>query len=80
MNTFVGWYNEEHCHSRIGFVTPSQRHRGEDKEILSKRKAIYVQAKQNNPLRWSGKTRNWEHIKEVSLNPDRPEQECEQAA
>jgi len=80
VSTFVSWYNEEHCHSRIGFVTPSQRHRGQDKDILNKRKTIYAQAKAKNPQRWSGKTRNWEHIKEVALNPGRPEQECEKAA
>ena len=28
---FAAWYNNEHCHSRIGFVTPEQRHRGDDK-------------------------------------------------
>lgn len=80
VNGFVNWYNEEHCHSRIGFVTPSQRHRGQDKRILNKRKSVYSQAKEKNPQRWSGKTRNWEHIKEVALNPDRSEQECRKAA
>ena len=27
---FVHWYNEEHLHSGIKFVTPGCRHRGED--------------------------------------------------
>jgi putative transposase len=69
---FVGWYNDEHCHSRIGFVTPSQRHRGKDVDVLQKRATVYEQARAKNPLRWSGEIRNWEHIKEVNLNPDRP--------
>ena len=30
---FVHWYNHEHRHSRIKFVTPVQRHTGEDKEM-----------------------------------------------
>ncbi|EQD63658.1 transposase, partial [mine drainage metagenome] len=30
VSSFTGWYNEEHRHSAIQFVTPSQRHRGED--------------------------------------------------
>jgi putative transposase len=68
----VSWYNDEHRHSRIGFVTPSQRHRGEDKELLLKRTTVYELARAKDPLRWSGKVRNWEHIKEVNLNPDRP--------
>ena len=32
---FVAWYNEEHRHSQIRFVTPAQRHRGEDITILA---------------------------------------------
>ena len=28
-------------------------------------------AKQKNPLRWSGNTRNWEAVTEVTLNPEK---------
>lgn len=80
VSRFVGWYNDDHCHSRIGFVTPSQRHRGEDKDLLQKRTAVYEQAKERNPLRWSGGVRNWEHVNEVQLNPGRSEQERKKAA
>jgi transposase InsO family protein len=73
---FVGWYNNEHRHSGIRFVTPASRHYGEDKQILEKRKEVYEEAKQNNPLRWvSGKTRNWNMISEVSLNPVKKKEE-----
>ena len=65
---FVNWYNEEHLHSGIKFVTPASRHRGEDGEILAKRKLVYKFAKQLRPERWSGATRNWEEIDEVKLN------------
>lgn len=65
---FVRWYNEEHLHSGIKFVTPSARHRGEDREILAQRKAVYEQARKEHPERWSRDTRNWSHIPEVSLN------------
>lgn len=68
---FVGWYNEQHRHSAIRFVTPSQRHCGADKAILEQRKNLYLNAKQANPARWSGKERNWEWIPKVSLNPDK---------
>ena len=34
MDEFVTWYNTEHRHSAIRFVTPDQRHRGEDIAIL----------------------------------------------
>jgi putative transposase len=77
---FVGWYNEEHCHSQIRFVTPAQRHRGEDKEILAKRHRVYAQAKERNPARWSGQTRNWEPIASVTLNPEQSEEEIKDAA
>jgi putative transposase len=66
---FVAWYNTEHLHSEIRFVTPRSRHEGSDVEILKKRHAVYTFAKQSNPLRWSGQTRNWSRITEVHLNP-----------
>lgn len=72
---FVYWYNEEHLHSGIKFVTPGSRHRGEDEAIMEKRRKVYEQAKQRNPNRWSGRTRNWDHITEVSLNPLKVKQE-----
>jgi len=34
---FVHWYNFEHRHSGIKYVTPAQRHDGEDIEILRAR-------------------------------------------
>ena len=65
---FVRWYNEEHLHSAIRYVTPSQRHRGEDAQLLADRHRIYQLAKQQQPHRWSGKSRNWQPIQEVWLN------------
>ena len=54
VEAFVGWYNEEHRHSGIQFVTPGQRHRGGHTAILRDRKEVYEEAKENNPRRWSG--------------------------
>ena len=65
---FVRWYNEEHLHSGIQFVTPGSRHRGEDVQILAKRRDVYNEAKSKRPQRWSGSIRNWGHIGEVMLN------------
>lgn len=65
---FVSWYNNEHLHSGISFVTPSARHDGDDVAILEKRKLIYAEAKEKNPNRWSGKIRNWNRIETVKLN------------
>ncbi|MCT1402841.1 hypothetical protein M4D81_27995 [Paenibacillus sp. p3-SID867] len=33
--------------------------------------AEYEQARQNNPSRWSGKTRNWSLEDQVYLNPEK---------
>ncbi len=68
---FVSWYNHEHLHSAIKFVTPAQRHAGNDKTILAKRHQVYQAAKAKYPQRWSGNTRNWEPVQEVLLNPDK---------
>jgi len=68
---FVHWYNNEHCHSRIKFVTPGERHRGEDTEILKQRDSVYEMAKSRNPARWSGNTRNWCPVGDVTLNPEK---------
>ena len=77
---FVSWYNEEHLHSAIQFVTPEQRHKGQDVDILAKRHQVYQQAKANNPQRWSGDTRNWKPVKEVRLNPEKGKTDVEQKA
>jgi transposase InsO family protein len=69
VSRFVQWYNTEHLHSAIRFVTPSSRHLGLDKAILQKRSAVYENAKRLHPRRWSGQTRNWSPITEVYLNP-----------
>lgn len=67
---FVRWYNTEHRHSGIRFVTPAQRHHGQEKQILAQRKKVYEAAKRARPERWNGRsTRNWEPVEEVWLNP-----------
>ena len=78
---FVRWYNHEHKHSGLKFVTPAQRHSGIAHAVLAQRDAIYMQAKACNPQRWSGATRNWELLDEVWLNPERvPQIELKQCA
>jgi len=69
----VKWYNHEHRHSAIRFVTPAQRHEGLDVKLLDQRKAVYETARAKNPRRWSGTTRNWQRIHAVHLNPDKAE-------
>ncbi len=67
---FVKWYNEEHHHSGIKYLTPNQRHNGEGEAILANRKAVYEASKTKYPERWKGRdTRNWEIEEVVHLNP-----------
>jgi transposase InsO family protein len=68
---FVHWYNVEHRHSGIGYVTPAQRHAGEDHAVLAARHEVYVRARAANPRRWSGTTRDWTPRGAVTLNPER---------
>jgi transposase InsO family protein len=65
----VTWYNGVHLHSAIGFVTPAQRHAGEATTLLTKRKAVYEEARARNPRRWSRATRRWHAPDQVWLNP-----------
>ena len=68
---FVRWYNTEHLHSAIRFVTPEDRHAGRQEEILQRRQRVYERARRRNPRRWSGATRNWQPIRNVYLNPEK---------
>ena len=68
---FTNWYNEKHHHSAIKFVTPGQRHRGEDSEILAQRMLIYEKAKEKHPERWTSTSRNWDRPDVVTLNHTR---------
>ena len=68
---FTHWYNFEHKHSGIRYVSPAQRHTGEDHAILEARHAVYMAARTRNPARWSGATRNWAPVGPVTLNPER---------
>jgi hypothetical protein len=70
---FVDWYNDEHLHSAIRYVTPSDRHAGRDKAILARRHQVYRRAKAQAPRRWAGRTRNWTPVGPVYLNPTKHE-------
>ena len=69
---FVEWYNNNHRHSGINFLTPNQRHSADHGlSILAKRDKIYKAAKLKNPNRWSGNTRDWTIENSVCLNPEK---------
>lgn len=68
---FVHWYNMEHRHCGIQYVTPAQRHSAQDIAILAARDRLYQQARRDKPQRWARGTRNWDHVAVVKLNPER---------
>lgn len=71
-SAFVGWYNYDHRHSGIHYVTPAERHSGADRAVLEARRAVYAHAKARYPSRWNGRaTRNWRRHEYVTLNPER---------
>lgn len=67
---FVAWYNGEHRHSALRYVTPDQRHFHHERQVLARRQAIYERARRRAPERWSRSTRNWTPIGTVVLNPE----------
>ena len=69
--SFAHWYNKEHRHSGLNFLTPNQRHDGSAEQIFEQRTQVYEQAKTLHPERWSRETRNWTLEDEVWLNPER---------
>lgn len=73
VEAFVRWYNTQHLHSAIRFVTPEDRHAGRDTALLLARRAVYLRARHRTPERWSGAVRNWEPINAVRLNPEHDE-------
>lgn len=71
VSDFVRWYNTEHQHSALNYVTPDDRYHGRDKAILAARHLVYQRARRRNPERWSGGTRDWSPAPPVKLNPQR---------
>jgi transposase InsO family protein len=67
---FVTWYNGEHRHSGIRYVTPDQRHFDHERQVLARRHAVYERARRRKPERWSRSTRNWTPVATVVLNPE----------
>lgn len=78
--TFVRWYNHEHKHSGIKFMTPHQRHSGQTHEVMDNRKVVYAAARAANPRRWSQEIRDWNLPEMVWLNPEKDRGGLEVAA
>jgi putative transposase len=68
---FARWYNYEHKHSGLKFISPIHRHEGKDEKIRLNREFVYKAAKTRHPERWSGNVRNWDLQEDVYLNPEK---------
>lgn len=68
---FAAWYNTEHRHSGLNFVTPEQRHTAQAEDIMKQRIEVYEAARARNPRRWSGDSRDWSLPQSVWLNPEK---------
>lgn len=67
-SSFVHWYNHDHRHSGIRYVSPPQR---QDHGVLEARHALYLRSRAHNPRRWARHTRNWNPVAVVTLNSER---------
>jgi len=65
---FVNWYNTEHKHSGIDYITPEQRHSGIGGKILEERNKVMDLAYKLTPKRWGVKKHIWKAPSTVYLN------------
>ena len=68
---FARGYHHEHSHSGIRCMRPARRHAGDATAVLAARHELYRQARQRNPQRCSGDTRDWTPVGAVTLDPAR---------
>lgn len=68
---FVQWYNWEHLHSSLEYVTPGARHDGKDQEQLERRRQVWREASERHPTRFGGKLKAWQSQRVVVLNRHR---------
>lgn len=64
LRTFFAWYNDEHRHSGIGFMTPAAVHFGTAPVLWQRRAAVLQTAYRAHPARFKGR---------VPLPPELPE-------
>jgi transposase InsO family protein len=67
---FFAWYNKEHYHSGIAWLTPESAHYKRDKAILEQRHAVLMQAFLAHPERFNHKQPQLKTLPEsVYINP-----------
>ncbi len=53
LQDYFRWFNTEHLHSRIGYVTPTQKHEGLAEGILSERKRALHEQRKLRKVYWT---------------------------
>jgi len=66
---FVHWYNTEHRHSAIGYVTPQSRHEGSDLALFATRNETLDAARAAHPERFGSRIAIQGAPRIVVLNP-----------
>ena len=67
---FINWYNQEHKHSGLQYVTPMQKRTGKHISIFRKRNKILQAAKDKHPERWGCRaTKKYSVVNAEILNP-----------
>ena len=70
-SNFIHWYNYEHKHSNLQYVTPMEKRKGKHIGIFENRNSVLEKAKLNHPERWGSRnTKQYEVRKVEVLNPD----------
>ena len=73
---FFGWYNDEHYHSGIGFVTPAMLHYGQAHQVVASRQTTLENAYAAHPERFvKGPPKPPELPSAVWINPPHNNQE-----
>ena len=68
--TFFAWYNKEHRHSGIAYLTPNEVHEGRSDEVLERRHAVRMAAFASHPERYPrGAPRRQTLPSAVYINP-----------
>lgn len=68
--SFFDWYNNDHYHSGIGYMTPAVRHHGLDEECNRDRQEVLTQAYKENPERFvRGMPKTFKLPKAAWINP-----------
>lgn len=72
---FFPWYNHEHHHSALAYLTPAQVHRGRTEEVLRAHEQTLMRAWQAHPERFvNGPPRVQRPPSEVWINPPKSDQ------